>query len=62
MDNYFTTPTVIKQLRGNGIGIVGPVRARRGWPPSAKQKIQQKDCDFNEFRYLIDDTGTLIGK
>eukprot|EP00957_Ditylum_brightwellii_P023743 1791399-Ditylum_brightwellii.AAC.1 len=62
MDNYFTVPTVMKCLRDNGIDVVGTERARRGWPSLALQKVEQKDCDFNEFRYLIDDTSTLIGK
>jgi len=62
MDNYFTVPSVMKHLRDKGIGVVGTARARRGWPPSALQKVEQKNCDFNEFRYLIDDDGTLIAK
>eukprot|EP00957_Ditylum_brightwellii_P142171 10831805-Ditylum_brightwellii.AAC.1 len=45
-----------------GIGVVGTTRARRGWPPPTLQKVQQKECDFNEFRYLVADDGTLIAK
>eukprot|EP00957_Ditylum_brightwellii_P115383 8799764-Ditylum_brightwellii.AAC.1 len=52
----------MKHLRDKGIGAVGTARARRGWPPSALQKVEQKGCDFNEFRHLIDDDGTLIAK
>eukprot|EP00957_Ditylum_brightwellii_P097742 7443421-Ditylum_brightwellii.AAC.1 len=62
MDNYFTVPSVMKHLRYKGIGVVGTARARKGWPPSASQKVEQKDCGFNELRYLIDDDGTLIAK
>eukprot|EP00957_Ditylum_brightwellii_P048076 3650217-Ditylum_brightwellii.AAC.1 len=62
MDNYFTVPSAMKYLRDKGIGVVGTARARRGWPPSALQKVEQKECDFDEFRYLIDNDGTLIAK
>jgi hypothetical protein len=62
MDNYFTLPKVIQGLRDNGIGVVGTARFRKGWPPCALQQIQQKDCDFNEFRYLVDENGTLLAR
>eukprot|EP00957_Ditylum_brightwellii_P039971 3025971-Ditylum_brightwellii.AAC.1 len=35
---------------------------RKGWPPSALRKIQQMDYDFNKFRYLVDDNGTLVAQ
>jgi hypothetical protein len=60
MDNYFTLPKVIQGLRDNGIGVVGTARFRKGWPPRALQQIQQKDCDFNEFRCLVDENGRLL--
>eukprot|EP00957_Ditylum_brightwellii_P070168 5330589-Ditylum_brightwellii.AAC.1 len=60
MDNFFTVTTVIKCLRDNGISVVGTARTRRGWLLSVIQNIQQKDCDFNDFRYLIDDIGNSI--
>eukprot|EP00957_Ditylum_brightwellii_P055226 4186285-Ditylum_brightwellii.AAC.1 len=62
MDNYFTVPSVMKHVRDKGIGVVGTARARRGLPPPALQKVEQKECDFNEFKYLIDNDGTLIAK
>eukprot|EP00957_Ditylum_brightwellii_P194411 14806041-Ditylum_brightwellii.AAC.1 len=62
MDNYFTVPSVMKHLRDKEIGVVGTARARQGWPPLALQKVEQKGCGFNEFRYFIDDDGTLIAK
>eukprot|EP00957_Ditylum_brightwellii_P115407 8802053-Ditylum_brightwellii.AAC.1 len=52
----------MKHLRDKGIGVVGTAKARRGWPPSALQKVEQKQCDFNELRYLINDDGTMIAK
>eukprot|EP00957_Ditylum_brightwellii_P028888 2182393-Ditylum_brightwellii.AAC.1 len=52
----------MKHLRDKGIGVEGTARAKRGWPPPALQKVQKKECDFNEFRYLIDDDSTLIVK
>eukprot|EP00957_Ditylum_brightwellii_P191146 14554020-Ditylum_brightwellii.AAC.2 len=55
-------PKVIKHLVDNGIGVVGTSRVRRGLPPYELQKIQQKDNDFNDFRYLVDDNGTLIAR
>eukprot|EP00957_Ditylum_brightwellii_P183869 14005351-Ditylum_brightwellii.AAC.1 len=60
MDNYFTLPNVIKQLRDNGMCVVGTARMRRGWQIHPLQTIQQKDCNFNEFKYLVDDNGTLV--
>eukprot|EP00957_Ditylum_brightwellii_P053667 4066425-Ditylum_brightwellii.AAC.1 len=60
MDNYFTLPQVVKHLKDNDIGIVGTTRMRKRWPPPAWQKIQQKDCNFNEIRYLIDDNRALV--
>eukprot|EP00957_Ditylum_brightwellii_P096204 7328626-Ditylum_brightwellii.AAC.1 len=62
MDNYFTLPHVIKYLRKNGIGVVGTVRMRKGWPPPGLHNIQARNCDFNEFRYLIVEHGTLVAQ
>eukprot|EP00957_Ditylum_brightwellii_P048141 3653957-Ditylum_brightwellii.AAC.1 len=62
MDNYFTVPSVMNHLRDKGIGVAVTARARRGCPPPALQKVEQKECDFNAFRYLIDNDGTLFTK
>eukprot|EP00957_Ditylum_brightwellii_P140556 10708908-Ditylum_brightwellii.AAC.1 len=55
MDNYFTLPHIISYLRENGIGIVGTARMRKGLPPPALQKTQARDCNFNDFGYLVDE-------
>ena len=62
MDNYFTLPNVIKKLRELGFGIVGTARARRNWPPKNLQKVEQKQANFNDFFYCIDEFGTLCAK
>eukprot|EP00957_Ditylum_brightwellii_P023672 1786355-Ditylum_brightwellii.AAC.1 len=59
MDNYFTLPQVIKRLREKGIGVVGMAMMKKGWPPQALRKTKQNECIFNDFRYLVDDNGTL---
>eukprot|EP00957_Ditylum_brightwellii_P150607 11467337-Ditylum_brightwellii.AAC.1 len=33
---------------------------RKGWPPQALRKTKKKECNFNNFRYLVDDKGTLV--
>eukprot|EP00957_Ditylum_brightwellii_P166315 12661584-Ditylum_brightwellii.AAC.1 len=35
---------------------------KEGWPPPASQKVEQKECDLNELRCLIDNDGALIAK
>eukprot|EP00957_Ditylum_brightwellii_P087408 6653410-Ditylum_brightwellii.AAC.1 len=62
MDNYFTLPHIISCLKENGIGIVGTVRMRKGWPPHVLQKTQARDCDFNDFRDIVDKKGTLVAQ
>ena len=62
LDNYFTLPKVIKKLRDKGIGIVGTARARRGWPPTLLNNIQQNTAEFNDFYHMVDDYGTLVAK
>eukprot|EP00957_Ditylum_brightwellii_P004779 364348-Ditylum_brightwellii.AAC.1 len=62
INNYFILPHIISFIRENGIGIVGTARMRKGWPPPALQKNQARDCDFNDFRYLVDEQGTLVAQ
>eukprot|EP00957_Ditylum_brightwellii_P138650 10568200-Ditylum_brightwellii.AAC.1 len=62
MDNYFTLLQVIKRLREKGIGVVGMTRMRKGWPPPALRKTQQNECNFNNFRYLVDGNSTLVAQ
>eukprot|EP00957_Ditylum_brightwellii_P006067 459599-Ditylum_brightwellii.AAC.1 len=59
MDNYFTLPQVIKRLREKGIGVIGMARMRKGWPPQALRKTKN-ECNFNNFRHLVDDNSTLV--
>eukprot|EP00957_Ditylum_brightwellii_P170747 12996419-Ditylum_brightwellii.AAC.1 len=62
MGNYFTLPHVIKHLRNNGIGAVETARKRKGWPPPGICNTQAKQCDFNDFRYLINEHGALVAQ
>eukprot|EP00957_Ditylum_brightwellii_P071087 5403024-Ditylum_brightwellii.AAC.1 len=60
MDNYFTLPQVIRRLREKVIGVVGKARMRKGWPPPALRTTKQNECNFNTFRYLVDEHGTFV--
>eukprot|EP00957_Ditylum_brightwellii_P133042 10144651-Ditylum_brightwellii.AAC.1 len=62
MDNYFTLPHIISCLREHGKGIVVTVRMRTRWPPPALCKTQARDCGFNNFRYLVNEKGTLVAQ
>ena len=63
MDNYFTLPKVINSLREAGIGIVGTARFRgHGWPPKELRAITKEKVNFNDFYWMIDEYGTLIGR
>eukprot|EP00957_Ditylum_brightwellii_P211281 15365994-Ditylum_brightwellii.AAC.1 len=62
MDNYFTLPQATKRLREKGIGVVGMAKMRKGWPHPALKKTKQNKCDFNNFRYLVDDNGTIVAQ
>eukprot|EP00957_Ditylum_brightwellii_P141086 10748815-Ditylum_brightwellii.AAC.1 len=63
MDNYFTLPHLISCLRKNRIGIVGAnYDMRKGWLPPALWKTQARDCDFNDFRYFVDENGALVAQ
>eukprot|EP00957_Ditylum_brightwellii_P126382 9634388-Ditylum_brightwellii.AAC.1 len=35
---------------------------RKGWPPHTLRKVQQKDSDLNELRYLVDDYGIMVAQ
>jgi len=43
MDNYFTRPKVIFELRKLNIGIVGTAQYQRGWPPEVLKKFMTKN-------------------
>eukprot|EP00957_Ditylum_brightwellii_P068461 5197816-Ditylum_brightwellii.AAC.1 len=60
MDNYFTLPQVVKRLRDRGIGVVGTAMMGKGWPAQALRKTKKNECNFSNFRYLVDDNGTLV--
>ena len=60
MDNYFTLPCAIKELRDKGIGVVGTARFKQGWPPAPLQDLNLKTINFDNFYWMIDKYGTLV--
>ena len=62
MDNYFTLPKVIKLLREKGIGVVGTGRFRMGWPGPELKGIKVENVNFNDFYWMVDEYGTLVGR
>ena len=60
MDNYFTLPKVIKELRDIGVGVVGTARFKRNWPPVELRESTLST--FNEFHWCVDEYGTLLGR
>ena len=62
MDNYFTLPIVMKQLRAIGIGVVGTARGRIGWPHPLLAGLTNDSTKFNYFYWYVDINGTLIAK
>ena len=43
MDNYFTRPKVIFELRKLNIGIVGTAQYQRDWPPEVLKKVDDRN-------------------
>eukprot|EP00957_Ditylum_brightwellii_P136580 10415304-Ditylum_brightwellii.AAC.1 len=35
---------------------------RKGWPPAALRTTNVNEFNFNDFRYLVDDQGTLVAQ
>ena len=62
MDNYFTLPKVIKELRAQGIGVVGTAKYQRAWPPVKLKNIEDKSACFNQFFWTVDEHGTLVAR
>jgi len=62
MDNYFTRPKVIFELRKLNIGILGTAQYQRGWPPEVLKKVDDKKCNFNDFFWTVDEYGTLVAR
>ena len=62
MDNYFTLPKIIQRLRECGIGVVGTARFKRGWPPALLRNVEQNNCAFNDFNWMVDEHGTLVAR
>ena len=63
MDNYFTLPKVISKLREKGIGVVGTARYRgQTWPPKKLKEVSKDDASFNDFYWMVDEFGTLLGR
>lgn len=58
MDNYFTYPKVMSELRARNIGVLGTARNRRGWPP--EQLKLSSNPTFNELVWCRDQLGTLV--
>ena len=63
MDNYFTLPKVMLALRKANIGCVGTARFRgKDWPPKVLKEVKKEDANFNDFFWMIDDSGTLLAR
>ena len=62
MDNYFTSPKVIKSLRDRDIGVVGTARFKKTWPPQCLKQINSETVKFNDFYWMVDDDGTMLGR
>ena len=62
MDNYFTLPIVMKQLRAIDIGVVRTARGRIGWPHPLLAGLDSNSTKFNYFYWYVDINGTLIAK
>eukprot|EP00957_Ditylum_brightwellii_P051310 3890180-Ditylum_brightwellii.AAC.1 len=37
-------------------------RMRKEWPPPGLYNAQSKNCDFNDFKYLIDEHRSLVAQ
>mmetsp|Transcript_42995 Transcript_42995/g.84507 ORF Transcript_42995/g.84507 Transcript_42995/m.84507 type:complete len:174 (+) Transcript_42995:523-1044(+) len=60
MDNYFTSPKVMPELRKNDIDTSGTSRFKQNWPPKNLKLIKQKDCNIDNFYQTVDKHGTLV--
>jgi len=62
MENSFTLPRMIKQLRDLGIGVLGTARfCKSSWPPMNLRNVSKETAKFNDF-LIIDKYGTLIAR
>lgn len=57
MDNFFTYPKIIAELKGKGVAVVGTARPKRNWPPN-ELKVPSH-AQFNDLYYCSDDFGNL---
>ena len=62
MDNYFTLPKVIKELRDRSIGVVGTARFKQLWPSKELKRVPVDEARFNDFYWTVDEYGTLLGR
>jgi hypothetical protein len=62
MDNYFTTSKVNELLRDYGIGLIGTLKHRRGYPRAELISAGGDLQLFNEGVWDLDDAGNLIFK
>jgi len=60
MDNYFTYPNIVADMRMNGVGVVGTARSRKQWPPKELSSIN--DIRFNTLYTCCDDNNFLIAR
>ena len=60
MDNLFTTEAVCWTLREKKIGILGTIRARKGYPSKEFMKSGEDLIDFNKGVWDLDDGGNLV--
>ena len=57
MDNYFTLPSVMLELRKRKLAVVGTARPKPNWPPSNLQLAT--NSTFNDLYWGVDEFGTL---
>lgn len=62
MDNYFTTSKVNELIRDYGIGLIGTVKHRRGYPSSQLVAAGNELKLFNEGVWDVDGAGNLLFK
>ena len=49
-------------LRDDMVGLVRTARFRTGYSISKLWRVQEKYCDFNDYKYYIEKHGTLVAQ
>eukprot|EP00957_Ditylum_brightwellii_P160756 12238550-Ditylum_brightwellii.AAC.1 len=63
MDNYFTLSQVLSSLHDKDIGVVGAARYRgQNWPSKEFKNVNKKDSLLNNFYWIVDEYGSLVGR